>query len=52
MEFMKNFDFKCLYFFEKHSMIFQNSFIKSLIHKIEKHKNFENFLTSTIRWNW
>jgi len=29
-------DFKCLYFFKKHSMIFQNSLIKSLIHKIKK----------------
>jgi len=27
-------DFKCLYFFEKYSMIFQNSLIKSLIHNI------------------
>jgi len=34
------FDFKCLYLLEKYSMIFQNSFIKSLIHKIKKHKNF------------
>jgi len=33
-------DFKCLYFLEKHSMIFQNSLIKSVIHKIQKHKNF------------
>jgi len=33
-------DFKCLYSFKKHSMIFQNSFIKSLIHKIKKNKNF------------
>jgi len=33
-------DFKCLYFSEKHSMIFQNSLIKSLIHKIKKYKNF------------
>jgi len=31
-------DFKCLYFFKKHSMIFQNSLIKSLIHKIRKIK--------------
>jgi len=29
-------DFICLYFFKKHSMIFQNSLIKSLIHKIKK----------------
>jgi len=28
-------------------MIFQNSLIKSLIHKLKKHKNFNNFLTST-----
>jgi len=34
------FNFKCLYFLEKHSMIFQNSLIKYLIHKIKKHKNF------------
>jgi len=33
-------DFKCLYVLEKYSMIFQNSWIKSLVHKIEKHKNF------------
>jgi len=33
-------DFKCLYFLEKYSMIFQNSLIKSLIHKIKKYKNF------------
>jgi len=39
MGFMKN-SGKCLYFVEKHSMIFQNSLIKSLIHKIKKHKNF------------
>jgi len=31
-------DFKCLYFFKEHSMIFQNSLIKSLIHKIKKIK--------------
>jgi len=31
-------DFKCLYFFKKHSMIFQNSLIKSLTHKIKKIK--------------
>jgi len=33
-------DFKYLYVLEKYSMIFQNSLIKSLIHKIKKHKNF------------
>jgi len=33
-------DFKSLYFLEQYSMIFQNSWIKSLIHKIKKHKNF------------
>jgi len=32
-------------------MIFQKSLIKSLIHKINKHKNFQNFLTSTDRRN-
>jgi len=32
-------DFKYLYFIEKYSMIFQNSLIKSLFHKINKHKN-------------
>jgi len=37
-------DFKCLYFFEKYSMIFQNSLIKSLIHKIK------NIKISTIFW--
>jgi len=31
-------DLKCLYFFKKRSMIFQNSLIKSLIHKIKKIK--------------
>jgi len=31
-------DFKCLYFFKKHSVIFQKSLIKSLIHKIKKIK--------------
>jgi len=31
-------DFKFLYFFKKHSMIFQNSLIKSLIHQIKKIK--------------
>jgi len=31
-------DLKCLYFFKKRSMIFQNSLIKSLINKIEKIK--------------
>ena len=31
-------DFKCLYSFKKHFMIFQNSLIKSLIHKIKKIK--------------
>jgi len=36
-------DFKCLYFLEKYSMIFQNSLIKSLIHKLKQHKNFLNF---------
>jgi len=46
------FYFKCLYFLEKYSMIFQNSLIKSLIHKIKKHKNSYNFLTSTDRRNW
>jgi len=30
-------------------MIFQKSLIKSLIHKRKKHKNFQNFLTSTDR---
>jgi len=33
-------DFKCLYFLEKYSVIFQNSLIKSLIHKIKRLKNF------------
>jgi len=27
-------------FFQKYSLILQNSLIKSLIHKIKKHKNF------------
>jgi len=45
-------DFECLYFLEKCSMIFQKSFIKSLIHKIKRHKNFQNILTSIDRQNW
>jgi len=45
-------DFKCLYFLEKCSMIFKKSLIKSLIHKIKIHKNFQNFLTSIDRRNW
>jgi len=36
-------DFKCLYFFKKHSMIFQNSLIKYLIYKIKKIKICTNF---------
>jgi len=32
-------------------MIFQKSVIKSLIHKIKEHKNFQNFFTSTDRRN-
>jgi len=32
-------------------MIFQKSWIKSLIHKIKKHKNFQNFFTSTDKRN-
>jgi len=38
MEVMKNFGFQMSIYFEKHSMIFQNSLIKSLMHKIKKHK--------------
>jgi len=50
MEFIKNFGFKIsILFSEKYSMIFQNSLIKSLIHKIKHHKNFHNFLTSIDR---
>ena len=45
-------DFKCLYFLEKYFMIFQNSLIKSLIHKIKKHKNFKNWFTNIDRQNW
>jgi len=37
-------DFKCLYFFEKYSMIFQNFSIKSLMHKIK------NIKFSSIFW--
>jgi len=32
-------------------MIFKKSLIKSLIHKIKTHKNFQNFLTSIDRRN-
>ena len=45
-------DFKYLYFLEKCSMIFQKSLIKTVIHKIKTHKNFQNFLTSIDRRNW
>ena len=45
-------DFKCLYFLEKCSMIFQKSLLKSLIHKIKKPKNFWNLFTNTHRRNW
>jgi len=45
-------DFKCLYFLEKCSMIFQKSLTKSLIHKIKEHKSLQNFLTGTDRRNW
>jgi len=40
-----------VYFLERHSMIFQKSLIKSVIHKIKKHINFQNFLTGTDRRN-
>jgi len=40
MKFMKNFGFKISIFLEKYSMIFQNSLIKSLMHKINHYKNF------------
>jgi len=40
MEFEQNLGFQMSIFFEKYSMIFQNSLIKSLIYKIKKHKNF------------
>jgi len=33
-------------------MIFKKSLIKSLINKMKKHKNFQNFLTSTDTRNW
>jgi len=38
-------DFKCLYFSKKYSMIFQNSLIKSLVHKVKK-----NIKISRIFW--
>jgi len=45
MEFRKNFGFQMsIFFLEQCSMIFQNSLIKSLIHKIKEHKNFQNIL--------
>jgi len=43
MEFMKNFGFQMSIFFKKHSMIFQNSLIKSIIHKIKKIKIYRIF---------
>jgi len=36
-------DFKCLYFLEKRSMIFQKSLKKSLIYKIKEYKIFRIF---------
>ena len=39
-------------FLEKCSIIFQNSLMKSLIHKIKEHKNFQYFLRGTDRRNW
>jgi len=39
----RNLDFKYLYFFEKYAVIFQNSLIKSLIHKLKKHKKIQQF---------
>ena len=45
-------DFKCLYFLEKRSMIFQKSLTKYLINKIKEPKNFQNFLITTYRRNW
>jgi len=38
-----------IFFLTKIFRDFQNSLIKSLIHKIEEQKNFQNFLTSTDR---
>jgi len=41
-------DFKYLYFLEKYSLIFQNSMLKSLIHKIKKHKNFQKSFVKSL----
>ena len=46
---MKNFGFQITTFFRNIFHDFPNSLTKSLIHKIKKHKNFYNFLTSTNR---
>jgi len=51
MEITKIFGFQMSIFFRKTSMIFQKSLIKSLIHKIKKHKNFQKFLKSADRRN-
>jgi len=52
MELIKNFGFQMSISFRKMFHVFQKSLIKSLIHKIKKHKNFHNFLTCTDRRNW
>ena len=44
MEFMHNFLFQMSIFFRKMFHDFLKFFIKSLIHKIKQHKNFQNFL--------
>jgi len=52
MEFMKNFGFQMSISFRKMFHVFQKSLIRSLIHKIQKHTNFQNFLISTDRRKW
>ena len=45
MEFMKNFGFQMAIFFRKIFHDFPKFLRKSLLHKIKKPKNFQNFLT-------
>ena len=48
MKFTKNFEFQMSIFFKKYSMIFKNSLIKSLIHKIKEQIVNRKILTKII----
>jgi len=52
MEFMKNFGFQMSIFFRKMFHDFSKIFDKISNPENKKHKNFQNFLKSTDRWNW